>query len=232
VPDGAAVQRRESPSQLLCLTHVAEQLPCRGANDGHLLPQLRVIIRVVRWRLCSQVHPPQDLITLADCQRGPRLGQTQPAVARDVAAGEVVHPPRDRFALARVRERQPVIVNQLGRRVELAGRGQMSDRLGHHPGIEKPTPGSIMELCRASRLSAFELVPQQLAEQVVVAVPLMTWVEGNQEVIHALDPVKHRPAVSRARDGVAQSRTEPVEHARVKQEVPLRLALVTEHLSS
>ena len=87
-----------------------------------------------------------------------------------------------------------------------------------------------MELCGASRLSALELVPQQLAEQVVVAVPLMPWVEGNQEVIHALEPVKHRPAVSRARDGVAQSRTEPVEHARVKQEIQLRLALLTEHL--
>src|SRR5437762_2398067 len=88
-----------------------------------------------------------------------------------------------------------------------------------------------MELCRASRLSTVEFVPQQLAEQVVVSIPLMAWVEGDQEVIQALDPVKHRPAVSRARDGVAQRRAEALEHARVKQEVKLGLALLTEHLS-
>ena len=195
MPDGAPIQRRESPGQLLSLTHVPEQLPCRGANDRYFPPQLRVVTRVVCRRLRSQVHPPQDLITLADCQRGPRLGQTQAAVARDIAAGELVHPPRDRFPLARVRERQPVIVNQLGSRIELPSCRQVSDRLGHHPRIEKPTPGPIVELCGASRLPALELVPQQLAEQVVVPVPLMPWVEGNQEVIHALDPVKHRPAV-------------------------------------
>src|SRR3954454_24373548 len=88
-----------------------------------------------------------------------------------------------------------------------------------------------MELCRASRLSTVELVPQQLAEQVVVSVPLMAWVEGDQEVIQALDPVKHRPAVLCARDGVAQRRAEAVEHARVKQEVKFGLALLTKHLS-
>ena len=60
-------RRRESVCQLLGLTHVAEQLPCRGANDGYLLPQLCVITRVVYRRLRSQVDPPQDLATLADC---------------------------------------------------------------------------------------------------------------------------------------------------------------------
>src|SRR5438045_1066146 len=107
----------------------------------------------------------------------------------------------------------------------------MSDRLGHHPGIEKPTPGSMVELCGASRLPAPELVSQQLAEQVVVAVPLMPWVEGDQEVIHALDPVEHRPAVAHARNRVAQIRAEPVEHARVKKEVQLGVALLSEHLT-
>ena len=231
VPDGAPIQRRESPSQLLSLTQVAEQLPCRGANDGQLLPQLRVITRVVCRRLRSQVHPPQDLSALADCQCGPRLDQTQAAVVHDIAARELVHPPRDRFPLAGVRERQPVSVDQLGSRVELSSSRQVSDRLGHHPGLEKPTPGQTMEVSRAPRLSALELVPQQLAEQLVVPIPLMPWVEGNQEVIRTLDPVKHRPALGRARDGVAQRRTELVEHARVKQEVHLQLALLTEHLS-
>jgi hypothetical protein len=88
-----------------------------------------------------------------------------------------------------------------------------------------------MELRRAPRLSALELVPQQLAEQVVVAVPLMPRVERDQEVIDALDPVKHRPAAWRAGDGIAQGRAEPVEHAGVKQEVQLRLTLITEYLS-
>src|SRR6266513_748951 len=87
-----------------------------------------------------------------------------------------------------------------------------------------------MELCRASRLSTVEFVPQQLAEQVVVSIPLMAWVEGDQEVIQALDPVKHRPAVSRARDGVAQRRAEAVEHAGLKQEVQLGLRLLPDHL--
>src|SRR5262249_17039380 len=114
---------------------------------------------------------------------------------------------------------------------ELAGFGQVSDRLGHHPDLEKPTPGQTMELRSVSRLSALELVSQQLAEQMVVPVPLMPWVEGDQEVIDALDPVQHRPAASRARDGVAQRRTERVEHARVKQERQLGLTLLTEYLS-
>ena len=88
-----------------------------------------------------------------------------------------------------------------------------------------------MELCRASRLSALDSVPQQLAEQVVVAVPLMRLGRGESGSNSRARSGQASPSVSRARDGVAQSGTEPVEHARVKQEVQLRLALLTEHLS-
>ncbi len=60
------VQRHECLCQLLGLTHVAEQLQRRGANDGYLLSQLNVVSRIVYRRVRSQVDPSQDLATLAD----------------------------------------------------------------------------------------------------------------------------------------------------------------------
>jgi len=79
---------------------------------------------------------------------------------------------------------------------------------------------------------AAELVEQQVAEEVVVAVPLTGGVEGLQEEVRALQFLEQAVRADRVDDGVAQRARQPVEDRRVQEEAPNVFGLTVEYLGA
>ena len=72
---------------------------------------------------------------------------------------------------------------------------------------------------RRARLAPTQLGAQQIAEQVVVPVPLAVAVERHEEQVRALERVEHRSADRcDAEHGVAERPAHPVEHRRPSEE--------------
>ena len=65
-----------------------------------------------------------------------------------------------------------------------------------------------------------ELELQQLAEQMVIAIPLTARVQGDQEHVRADEICEHGGRVLAAEDRVAQLGREPGQHRRAQQELP------------
>ena len=80
------------------------------------------------------------------------------------------------------------------------------------------------------RMVALELAPEEIAEQVVVAVPLAAIVERDDERVRACEGVERIGCAARGEHRIAQGRRHPVEDRRREQE-PLELVrLVLQHL--
>ena len=77
---------------------------------------------------------------------------------------------------------------------------------------------------------AGELDPQQLAEQVMVAVPDPTRIERDQEQIRALDLAQNASSVLGTQDGVAQRRGKTVQNRRPEKEASRVVLHSVEHL--
>jgi hypothetical protein len=96
-------------------------------------------------------------------------------------------------------------------------------------GVE-PVGRQPVELLHDLGSCARELDPQELAEQMVVAVPLAPAVEGDEEEVRPLEVGEHSLRVRRAEHRVAGPCREPVEDGRSQQEVPLLVLDGLEHL--
>ena len=81
------------------------------------------------------------------------------------------------------------------------------------PGCRTPVGGR-----RGRRIGAEQLVSQQLPEQVVVAVPLASVVERDQERVRPLDVSQHRRRARSVDHLVAQRGAEPVQDRRCQHE--------------
>ena len=71
------------------------------------------------------------------------------------------------------------------------------------------------------RLAALELVAQQLAEQVVVAIPLAPPVERHHEAVRALERLERARRPRRLEHGVAQTAAHAIQHRGVLEELRL-----------
>ena len=130
----------------------------------------------------------------------PLLQGLDPAVVVD-GQGKGVDQARDGVRLTRS---VPVDDRRL---VEVVG-----DAPGHRPTVEFAAP---------LRLAALELVPQQLAEQVVVAIPLASPVERHHEAVRTLERLERVCRARRLEHGVAEPAGHPVQHRGVLEEVRL-----------
>src|SRR6185295_5664045 len=79
-------------------------------------------------------------------------------------------------------------------------------------------------------LSPDKLVSQELAEEMVIAIPLAPRVERYEEEIRALDPLEQLDRVGALRDGIAERPREPVENGCPEQERSDVIRLAGEHL--
>jgi hypothetical protein len=170
-------------------------------------------------------HPSLDIVERAQSHRHPSAGKAQASVAQNHVSRQTIDPRGHRLALAAHRDRPPVPHDQVsGLRVITAGR-RVRDRLLRGAVLAVPGRGAAVQLGHQFRGRTDELVPQQLREEVVVAVPLASLVERHQEQVGALDTLELLRGVPIARHGVAQRRAEPLQDRGAQQELakPLRL---------
>src|SRR5918996_1548156 len=103
-------------------------------------------------------------------------------------------------------------------------------RLGGRSLVPVPSRGaSVKGRCEA-RLSQLQLVPEELGEQAVIAVPLAFRVERDEEEVRALDVLEDRCRALAVDDRVAKRTAEALEDRRAQEEVPDLLGLAVEHL--
>ena len=108
-------------------------------------------------------------------------------VAHQVVVAEPPEPLLQGLHAAVVVERQRERVDQAGDGVGLAGGVPVDDRRFGQVVGDAPGHRPAVELGHDVRLAALELVAQQLAEQVVVAIPLAAPVERHDEAVRALE---------------------------------------------
>jgi hypothetical protein len=93
------------------------------------------------------------------------------------------------------------------------GLGQVvGDAPGHRPAVEHR---------HDVWLAALELVAQQLVQEVVVAIPLASSIEGHDEAVRALECIEHVRRLRRLQDGVAQSATHAMQDRGAFEELRL-----------
>jgi hypothetical protein len=112
--------------------------------------------------------------------RHTRVGQSELARHR-------VDPACHRLGLAQVEQREPVVGNQLAHLGEITGRRRMPNRLVGITLRAVPCAGTPVQPGDKPGLGARKLQAQQIAEQVVVAEPLATVVETDQEQVRTLN---------------------------------------------
>ena len=106
---------------------------------------------------------------------------------------------------------------QLGHHLGVPGGGGVLDRVLDKPVRTAPSRSAAAQL---SRGLALELEPQNLAEQMVIAVPLSAALKSHQEHVRAGELRKHGGRVLAAQHRVAQLRREAPEHRGPHQKVP------------
>src|SRR5215217_1472659 len=94
----------------------------------------------------------------------------------------------------------------------------MRDRLRDQAALTQPDRRPPVGGCRSRWIGAEQLVPQQLTEQLVVAIPLSPVVQRDQERVRPLDVPQHCGGASTTDDLVTQRRAEPVQNRRRQQE--------------
>ena len=87
-----------------------------------------------------------------------------------------------------------------------------------------------MQRSRELGVGGRKLVAEELAEEVVVAIPLALRVERDEEEVRALELAQHQHRAGPGGHGVAEWGTEALEHGRLEQEAPHVLGKAGEYL--
>ena len=96
----------------------------------------------------------------------------------------------------------------------------MMNRLGCRAELAVPGARPPVQHLNMLGLGEPELVAQELAKEMVVAVPLALRVEGDKEEVRALELAQHEHRAGSVGDGVAEGGREPLEHGSMEQETP------------
>ena len=131
--------------------------------------------------------------------------------------GKPAHPPKELPEPAAPNELEVPLDQQLGHHLRVAGSGGVLDRLLREPVRATPSRRAAAQLARGV---APELELQNLAEQMVVAIPLPAGVERDQEHVRAREVREHRNRVLAPENRVAQLGGEAPQHRGAHQEVP------------
>ena len=105
---------------------------------------------------------------------------------------------------------------QLGHRLGVPSGGGVLDRVLDETVRAAPSRRAAAQL---ARVLAPELELQNLAEQMVIAIPLLACVERDQEHVRARELREHRSRVLATENRVAQLGREPPQHRGAHQEV-------------
>ena len=153
----------------------------------------------------------------------PCSGDRQRGVPPQLVLAEPPQPLLQGLHAAVVVQRQRERIDQAGDGVRLARRVPVDDRRLGQVVVDAPRHRPPVQRAHDLGLAALELVPQQLAEQVVVAIPLAPPVERDQEAVGALERLERVRRPRRLEHRVTQRAAHPIEHRGVHEEPRLRL---------
>jgi hypothetical protein len=114
-------------------------------------------------------------------------------------------------------------------RVVARGRG-VPDRLIDQPVMLTPGGGPPVEFGDKVGLGLHQSGTEEIAEQMMEAVPAALLVQGNQEQVGPLEVLQHVLAIGAFGDRAAQWTTQPLQDGGSEQELPDPVGLSLEHL--
>ena len=174
-----------------------------------------------RGRPLGESEPPLGICRAACQGSDPGCLNGECGIPPQVVIAEPAQPLLHGLHPAVVVQRQSKAVDQARYGIRLTRGVPVDDRgfrqvVGDAPG-HRPT----VELGHDVRLAALELLAQQLAEQVVVAIPLASPVEGYHEAVPALERLERVCRPRRLQHGVAETATHAIEHRGVLEKLRL-----------
>ena len=131
---------------------------------------------------------------------------------------EPVHPAQHGVRASAGPDRVGDLQDEPGDTIGVAGALGVVDRVLRRPVGLEPCRRAHVELAGSARFLPAQLRQQQLAQQVVVAVPLAAPVERHDEEVAALQLFQQRARSRRVERGIAQRATHPLEHGGTRQE--------------
>ena len=187
-----------------------------GGLDAHLeirQPELRSFP-------ASALRDRQKLLNLdlrgGEQRGGHRSRARQDGMLHKQFGGKPAHPIKELPEPTPPNELEVPLDQQLGDQIWVAGSGSVLDRLLREPVRVTPRRRAAAELASGV---APELELKNLAEEVVVAIPLAAIVERDEEHVRVREVGEHRNRVLAAENRVAQCRREAPQHRRAHQEV-------------
>ena len=154
----------------------------------------------------------------------------QHGAVREDLVRERVEPRPQRRLLSRLAHRRNRQLDELRSAGEVLGGQGMGDGLSSLAVALVPVARPPVQHGYDSRLLVENTDGEDVGEQVVVAVPLATVVERDDEQVRSLQRLEHRLARRLARDGIAERSRETTEDRRVQQETADLRRLAVEHL--
>ncbi len=121
--------------------------------------------------------------------------------------------------LPALEEGWPVLDNEVGCVVLIAGEGRVANGVGDQAVLQQPRRGSTVQIGTIDRGGPGELEPEELAEELVALLP-GTGVERYEEVIRALNLHQALTRSGRSGDRVTQRAGEALEDRRANPEGP------------
>ncbi len=125
----------------------------------------------------------------------------------------------------------PVLQHHRGGELPVPGGQRMPRRLGRRAVGREPAGGAAVQLGDALGRLVAQLDPQQLGEELVVAVPAVPALHRDHEGARPLQLGQHRLAVVAAGERVRQLAVEPVQDRGAQQHRPDRRRLARQHLA-
>ena len=177
--------------------------------------------RDVRGGSVGECEPALGLLGSPRQRPPPGSKDGKRGVVHELVVTEPPEPLLQRLQAAVVVERRAKGVDQAGDGVRLARRVPVADRLLGQVVGDAPGHRTSVELGHDLRLGPVEVVPQELAEKVVVAVPLATPVEGHDKAVGLCERLEHRRRPRRPEHGVAESAAHALQDRRVLEELRL-----------
>ena len=168
----------------------------------------------------------------------PVSARTQPpttasaGISPQLVIAEPAQPLVQGLQTAVVVHRQSQGVDQASDRIHLPRRVPILDRRFWQVVGDAPVHRPTVERGHGIRLAAHELIAQQLAEQVVVAIPLALAVEWHDEAISMLQRLERVGGPRRLQHDVAKTTAHAIEHGRVLEKLRLDRRQPRQHLEA
>ena len=120
--------------------------------------------------------------------------------------------------------------DEVGRKVDVAGRERVADRGFEVSGLLVPAAGPPMQHRHVLGALGEEPGEQHVGEQVVVAVPAALVIERNEEQVASFQRLEEAASAGSCGDRVAQGTAQAIQDGGVQQEPAQVCRLLVEHL--